>query len=436
MDNVDKTKNIEENQTQVVFNNKVLKTFAIVLAFIITFTAGYFSKYIFDNKKANLVSEVVAIIEKQGYVVDFKGVPKDISEEEYADILVKNFLDYYSGYYTKQEYEDITNQRNGDMNGFGIGMVNSTSASPTIASVSLNSPADLAGLKAGDVILTVEKDGATTTINNGAQLEQMFSGTVGTQLTLTVMRNGTVLDTPFTIVKSSYKKCYVEYIDNAQRMYFRTNENGKFVRHENSTNTLGEMDNQTARIKLYQFEGDAAEQFQSAMEYMKERGRTKLILDLRDNGGGYMDVLTELAGSLIINNNKKTLIAYAKGKNTEQSFYMDKTKKNNFIENIVVLANNGTASASECLIGAMLHYGENFSIDNLIVEGGKTYGKGIMQTTYMLSNGGALKLTTARIFQPDKTTCIHGTGIVPDIQNQTQNNSATINRALDILEAL
>ena len=409
---------------------------AIVLAFIVTFTAGYFSKYIFDNKKANLVSEVVKIIEKQGYVVDFKGVPKDISEEEYTNALVKTFLDDHSEYYTKEKYENIANQRNGDMSGFGISMVNSTSASPTIVSVSLNSPADLAGLKAGDVILTVEKDGVTTSINNGAELSQKLTGNVGTQLTLKVMRNGVVLDTPFTIIKSNYKKCYVEYIDNAQSMYFRTNEKGKFVKYEKPTNALDEMDNKTALIKLYQFEGDAGEQFQSAIEYMKERGRTKLILDLRDNPGGYMDVLTKVAGSLIINNNKKTLIAYSKGKSSEQSFYMNKTKNNDFFENIVVLANGGTASASECLIGAMLHYGENFSIDNLVVEGGKTFGKGIMQTTYMLSNGGALKLTTARIFQPDKTTCIHGTGIVPDIQNQTQNNNATINRALDILEAL
>lgn len=428
--------NTENNQKQMLMNKKIIKIFAIVLAFIVTFTAGYFSKYIFDNKKANLVSEVVKIIEKQGYVVDFKGVPKDISEEEYADTLVKTFLDGYSAYYTKEEYENITNKRNGDMSGFGIGIVNSNLLSPIIVSVELNSPADLAGLKAGDIVVSIEKDGVTTSINNGAELSQKLTGNVGTQLTLKVMRNGVVLDTPFTIIKSNYKKCYVEYIDNAQSMYFRTNEKGKFVKYEKPTNALDEMDNKTALIKLYQFEGDAGEQFQTAIEYMKERGRTKLILDLRDNPGGYMDVLTKVAGSLIINNNKKTLIAYSKGKSNEQNFYMDKTKNNDFFENIVVLANGGTASASECLIGAMLHYGENFSIDNLIVEGGKTYGKGIMQTTYMLSNGGALKLTTARIFQPDKTTCIHGTGIIVEPQNQTQNNSATINRALDILEGV
>ncbi len=428
--------NTENNQKQMLMNKRIIKIFAIVLAFIVTFTAGYFSKYIFDNKKANLVSEVVKIIEKQGYVVDFKGVPKDISEEEYADTLVKTFLDSYSAYYTKEEYENITNKRNGDMSGFGIGIVNSNLLSPIIVSVELNSPADIAGLKAGDIVVSIEKDGVTTSINNGAELSQNLTGNVGTQLTLKVMRNGVVLDTPFTIIKSNYKKCYVEYIDNAQSMYFRTNEKGKFVKYEKPTNALDEMDNKTALIKLYQFEGDAGEQFQTAIEYMKERGRTKLILDLRDNTGGYMDVLTKVAGSLIINNNKKTLIAYSKGKSSEQSFYMDKTKNNDFFTNIVVLANKNTASASECLIGAMLHYGENFSIDNLVVEGGKTFGKGIMQTTYMLSNGGALKLTTARIFQPDKTTCIHGTGIVPDIQNQTQNSSATINRALDILKGV
>ena len=444
MDNVDKTKNTENTQTQGATLNKITKILAIALAFVVTFTAGYFSKYIFDNKKVTLVSEVVKIIENQGYIVDFKGVPKDVSEEEYADALVKTFLDDYSAYYTKEEYEDITNQRNGDMSGFGISMVNSTSASPTIISVEINSPAEIAGLKAGDIVVSVEKDGKTTAVDNGAELAQMLTGEVGTQVTLRIKRDGEVLDTQFTIVKSIYKKCYVEYFDNEQWMNFRTNEKGKQVKNGGLHNTLdktladtySQMDNETALIKLSKFEGDAAEQFQTAIEYMEERGRTKLILDLRDNGGGYMDVLTKLAGSLIINNNKKTLIAYSKGKSSEQSFYMDKTHNNDFIDYIVVLANGNTASASECLIGAMLHYGENFSIDNLVVEGGRTYGKGIMQTTYILSNGGALKLTTARIYQPDKTTCIHGTGIVPEPQNQTQNSSATITKALDILYAL
>lgn len=434
MENINNMEN-KENQTPTA-QKRVLKIFAIALAFILTFTAGYFSKYIFDNKKSTLVSEVVNIIEKQGYIVDFKGQPKDISEEEYADTLVKKFLDAYSEYFSKQEYEEIMSRKNGDMSGFGVTVANSSSATPTILSVVMNSPADLAGLKAGDQVVSAEKEGQTTFITTGAQLAQVFTGEVGTKIILTVNRNGNLLDTPITIVKANYKKCYVEYIDNEQRMYFRTNEKGKFVKHSQNTNVLGEMDDGTALIRLVQFEGDAGTQFQTAIEYMKERGRTKLILDLRDNGGGYMHILTEIASSLIKNDNKKTLIAYSKGKNSEQSFYMDKTKNNDFFTNIVVLANDGTASASECLIGAMLHYGENFSMDNLIVEGGKTYGKGIMQTTYMLSNGGALKLTTARIYQPDKTTCIHGTGIIPDTKNQTENNSATINRALDILEGV
>ena len=142
MENIKNMEN-KENQTPTA-QKRVLKIFAIVLAFIVTFTAGYFSKYIFDNKKANLVSEVVKTIEKQGYVVDFKGVPKDISEEEYADTLVKEFLDAYSEYYTKQEYEEIMSQKNGDMSGFGVTVANSSDATPTILSVVMNSPADLA----------------------------------------------------------------------------------------------------------------------------------------------------------------------------------------------------------------------------------------------------------------------------------------------------
>ena len=80
-----------------------------------------------------------------------------------------------------------------------------------------------------------------------------------------------------------------------------------------------------------------------------------------------------------------------------------------------VLANKNTASASECLIGALLYYGDLLTKEKVILEEdatgvAKTYGKGIMQSTYILTNGGAFKLTTAKIYWPDATTSIHGIG--------------------------
>jgi carboxyl-terminal processing protease len=151
-----------------------------------------------------------------------------------------------------------------------------------------------------------------------------------------------------------------------------------------------------------------------------------------------MTILSKIAAMLVHNGGKGNfLVAYADAKTGESFINTSAYNYKEHIEEIVVLANEYTASASECLIGALASYGENFSLNNLVTiknsKGvGKTYGKGIMQTTYQLISGGAFKLTTARILWPDKKTCIHGVGIIPPEANQTTNSNA-INRALEIL---
>ena len=104
---------------------------------------------------------------------------------------------------------------------------------------------------------------------------------------------------------------------------------------------------------------------------------------------------------------------------------------------IAVIANEFSASASECLIGAMAYYGGAFSLDKLVIERGATgkettYGKGIMQTTYLLKDNSALKLTTAKVLWPNGSTCIHGTGISPTKNNVTDINGA-ISMAISVL---
>ena len=152
-----------------------------------------------------------------------------------------------------------------------------------------------------------------------------------------------------------------------------------------------------------------------------------------------MDVLTDVASCLIYNNGEKnTAVARTESKTGSETYSF---KKSNFYENIeeiAVLANSDTASASECLIGAMLTYGDRFSKDNLIIEKNadgvaRTYGKGIMQTTYWLLKGGAFKLTTARVLWPDKTTCIHGVGIIAEGANATEKGNSAILRAVEVL---
>jgi carboxyl-terminal processing protease len=257
--------------------------------------------------------------------------------------------------------------------------------------------------------------------------------------TFTVLRDGE--EKEFTFTAAEYITSYITYFDSEKSFVFESDEvDGKPV-GKSRDGGLKELDGDTAYIKLDQFEGNAAKELDGALAFMKERGRSKLVLDLRNNGGGSMSVLEDIASLLIDNDGKSRFtIAVAKGKEDEEVF---KTGRNAYYDNvkgISVLANNRSASASECLIGAMLYYGGQFSLDRLVIEKdgdgvAKTFGKGIMQTTYMLITGGAVKLTTAQVFWPDSETCIHGKGIYPTEENAVASENA-IARAVETLKGL
>ena len=165
-----------------------------------------------------------------------------------------------------------------------------------------------------------------------------------------------------------------------------------------------------------------------------ENGKRKLILDLRGNGGGYVDICQSVAKFFVpAPENSFSLIATAEYKKDPKT---DKSKteifKSSAIEfgtynytKIIVLADENTASASEMLIGAMLSYDTQDKIEVVLAPSKdddgqtvyKSYGKGIMQTTYVNTfGGGALKLTTAKLVWPDGKTCIHGVGITKSLE--------------------
>ena len=273
-------------------------------------------------------------------------------------------------------------------------------------------------------------------------MEYLSNVQKGQTLIVEVSRAGEKLE--FEVQKRQYNVSYVEYYDSGTKMYFADNDFGKLEAKTDDALKMEGLDEQTAYVVLDQFEGSAGEEFGEAIEFMKERGRTKLIFDLRDNGGGSMNVLIKIASYLIYNSGEReSIVAYAKAKDRTSFF---STSSNNYYTGItktIVIANGNTASASECLIGAMLHYGKasrdgNFDMDHLILTKNssgvaKTFGKGIMQTTYELKSGGAFKLTTAKIFWPDNNTSIHDVGI---IQDKNPNNAVldanAISRAIEI----
>lgn len=420
-------------------NNKKRFLFPILIAFAIaiSFIGGYFSRYIIDGRSVSVINDVVRIIEKHGYVFDDStGELRQLSESDYADLLVNGLLDRYSEYYTPEEYQEVIKNRSGNRSGVGISNVSGTNV---IYKVMGNSPADRQGLKSGDKITAGKIDqGEFRNINDSEDLNNFFDDcTSQSVITLKIDRDGEFSGREITLQQEDYVTSYVTYYDSEKKMCYRT-QDGQMVKHQ-TNDGMAELNDDVAYIKFDLFEGGAVWQLRQALEFMRERGRTKLIFDLRDNGGGYVDVMLGIASLLIDKEGESNLlISVAESKTGTQEFF---ARANGFNQNVLaisVIANRNSASASESLIGAMLHYGYRFSIDRLVIEKNslgqaKTYGKGIMQTTYSLITGGAFKLTTARILWPDKTTCIHEKGIYATEQNATEKGVSAILRAQETL---
>lgn len=417
--------------------SKALSAIIIALIFVLAFIGGYFTNHIFVSRETRVLNEIVTILKEVGYVVDPKtGEFIELNEKELSTALVNEFLDVYSAYYTPNEYEQIKAQNRGESKGVGLTF---ESESPIIVKVRGNSPAEKAGFRKNDKILSGRE-------NNGESIDFKTTQQVITFMTecaddaimnFVVERDGTQVNIATT--KREYITSYVNYYDSGARYHFVSDvPNGKPEGKLDEGQGLSMLDDDTAYVIFDGFEGDALNQMDKALNIMGERGRSKLVLDITANGGGQMDILCGIAGFLIENEGSGNfVVAYSSGKTGTEEHRSGRYNFKSHIKEIVVIASENSASASECLIGALSCYGGAFTIDKLVVEKNeqgvaKTYGKGIMQTTYLLPSGGAFKLTTARVLWPDGNTCIHGTGVVATGENAVEEGEG-LARAVAIL---
>ena len=420
-------------------DKKTLIVIICVLLVVCSFFGGFAAGYFADNNLTNSLNWVTSMIDKNYcYYDEETGTYKNFTDEDYADAIVKTLLDKYSDYYTEQEFTDVVYTSLGNNYGTGIYFY-IYSEDLSIFAVSGNSPAEKAGMEKGDVIVAgLNENGERINFTDREELFAYINKFKEKEkFSLTVTRKG--VEMSFFVQKEVYVESYVYYKDSEKTYAFRADD-GKDPEPVELIGGMAELPSDTAFIRLDEFSGGAAEQFAYAMDYMKERGKTKLILDLRSNGGGQMDILTKIASYLVYSENeKRPVIAVSKNKrNVKTYFSASGDNFNRNIKKIAVLADGNTASASECLIGAMAYYKKAFTLDNLVIteHDGKytTYGKGIMQTTYRnFVTGEGIKLTTDYIFQPDETTTIHGVGFIATEGNGVINESFSVPRALEIL---
>lgn len=281
--------------------------------------------------------------------------------------------DPYSQYFDEEEYNQFMESTTGEFFGVGvqIGAVEDSKLITVIAPIK-GSPAEAAGLKSGDKIVSV--DGVEYTVDEMEEAVKHIKGDKGTTVTLGIMsgEEGRVRD-----VKITRDEIHTESV---------------------ITGTIGDI----AYIGLTQFEENTAEDFTKALKAASDK--KGLILDLRGNPGGILEAAVAISDQLL----PKADIVSAKDNRKKEVFHYTSDEES-WNKSIVVLVNGGSASASEIVAGAL----KDNKAATLVGE--KTYGKGVVQTLVPLPGGGGIKLTTSEYFTPSGVS-IQDKGIEPDVK--------------------
>lgn len=302
----------------------------------------------------------------------------DIDEQKVMDETIKGYIngldDEYSEYMTAEEWEEYQINTLGNYVGIGIYMAQDNNNNIVVVEPIEESPAAEVGLKAGDLI--VEVDGENVTGQDSAMVSSKIKGQEGTSVNLKINRDSQYMD-----MNVERKAIKVYHVKNQM------------------------LENNVGYIKLATFDEGCSNEFQNAFEELQKQGAQKLILDLRDNTGGLVDEALNIA-DMMVPKDKTMLIT----KDAKENKEITTAKQEAIIDmDIVVLVNEYSASASEILVGCLKDNQE------ATVVGKTTYGKGVIQNVFSLSDGSVLKLTTAEYFTPNETK-INKEGIKPDIE--------------------
>ena len=287
--------------------------------------------------------------------------------------------DKYSRYISKDDFESYKISTSGNYVGIGCKTsINVDDYSIYIVSLYEDSPASEAGLEPNDKILKVNN--MAVNYDNYDQAISNIRGEEGSKVTLTIKRGEKIFDVDVT-------------------------------RKDVDVPTVGGtiIDNSIGYIKIEGFESVTYDQYKTVYDNLRKQNIKSLIIDLRNNPGGLLDIVTKIADDIV----PEGVITYTEDKNGKKE-YINSTKGEIDIP-LVVLVNENSASASELLTAAIKDTQKG------TVVGKNTYGKGVVQTTFPFKDGSAVKLTTAKYYTP-KGVCIDGVGVAPDIVVDNTND--------------
>ena len=415
---------------KTVFKTVITLIAAAVIALTVIFS-GCFLFGTTDTKKW-----VLNTIKTNYYYYD--EMDKDGLEDLTIEEIVSR-LDIYSEYYTPEELQALIKDNSGEKAGIGFSYTflkaGDSSLYPDggclLALVVGNSPAEASGLRTGYLLTGGSYNGRTASFDTEDALGNFVDPIpANVPFTLTAYTGKEVKD--FTVSKKEYNASYMFMATNSSAWTPAFTGDGKVEGlTEVADRKIEYLPEGTAYISMSQFFGTAADEFGYLIRQFNADHCTSLILDLRDNGGGYVDVMQDMAGYFTSSLGDETYVAmtarYRSGK--VETYNCKSYETGSWLvpkdTTVYVLANSGTASASEALIGVLVSYGflkyeniflSDFSSEFLTWADGvygtkRSYGKGIMQTTFTnYFTGEALKLTTAQIYWPNGN-CIHGVGV-------------------------
>jgi carboxyl-terminal processing protease len=324
-------------------------------------------------------TEVLSVIKKH-YVEEVK--TKDLVYSAIKGML--NSLDPHSSFMPPEEYKEMQVETKGEFGGLGI-QVGMKDGMLTVVAPLEDTPAFLAGIKAGDKIVKINDEPT-----RGMSLQDAVSkmrGAPKTSITIGILREGWKEPKDFTITREIIK-----------------------IKSVKSKVIQGDI----GYVKISQFQEQTAEDLAAALKKLEEKKINSLILDLRNNPGGLLNSAIDVSSEFLP---EGKLVVYTKTRSGEKTDF-DTEGDNHFTKPMIVLVNQGSASASEIVAGALKDW------NRAVILGTQTFGKGSVQTVIPLSDGSGLRLTTAKYYTP-KGKSIQNTGITPDIEVKLEAKDGT-----------
>ena len=398
---------------QRIYKTIMLVIVTVFLTFIIT-TLYITNQYNLGQKDVssllNLSSSNNSLSKNINYIKSIldnyylNDIDEEKAEEWALQAYVASLGDPYTQYIPKDEMEEYTTSLMGNFVGIGIYMgANTENNTIEVIMPIKGSPAEEAGILAGDIIVSV--DGVEYNAESIDTAANNIKGKEGTVVKLQILR------------KQELKSFEI-------------------TRRKVITNPVEakKLENNIGYIGITSFDEETSSSFKIKFEELKKQGITSLIIDLRNNGGGLVDQTLKIA-DYIVPKGKELLVTVDKDKNEK----IEKAEKDVMIDMpIVVLVNKSSASASEILAGALK------DLDEATIVGTNTYGKGVIQELLTFKDGSGLKVTVQEYYTPNRNK-INGVGIQPDVvvelpegaeshYNLEEKDDTQLQKAIEILK--